>query len=145
MSLLDRIKGKPAPDVWHPGEGAYPSLFDLAPHAAVLKAKSGVFALWHLGVRPQWLRVGAAGDLALCLKAAAEALKESPFRGNGGLHAAWVFMPAVRCPGVVMHLRTRLRPVLQDFPLPGEAAWAGTPAPVQFPLPPGTSEAQASS
>ncbi len=141
MSLLDRIKGKPAPDAWHPGEGVYPSLFDLGPHAAALKAKSGIFALWHLGVRPQWLRVGAAGDLGACLAAAAEALKESPFRGNGGLYAAWVFMPAARCSGIVMHLRTRLRPILQDTPLAGETAWAGAPASVAFPLPPGTTEA----
>lgn len=145
MSLFDSIKGKPAAYIWLPGEGAYPSLFDLGPHAAALKAKSGVFALWHLGVRPQWLRVGAAGDLGACLQGAAEALKASPFRGNGGLYAAWVFMPTARCPGIVMHLRTRLKPVLQATPLPGEVAWAGIPVPVQFPLPPGTSEPQASS
>lgn len=140
MSLLDRIKGKPPADAWHPGEGAYPPLFDLGAHAGALKAKSGVYALWHLGVRPQWLRVGAAGDLAACLMAAAEALKESPFRGNAGIYAAWVFLAPARCPGIVTHLRARLKPALQDMTLAGEAAWSGAPAPVVFPLPPGTTE-----
>ncbi len=138
MSLLDRIKGKPPADAWQPGEGAYPSLFDLGAHATGLKAKGGIFALWHLGVRPQWLRVGAAGDLAACLTAAAEDLKDSPFRANGGLYAAWVFMAPARWPGVVMHLRERLKPALQDMMLTGEAVWSDAPAPVVFPLPPGT-------
>ncbi len=138
MSLLDRIKGKPSADAWHPGEGAYPSLFDLGAHAGALKAKSGIFALWHLGVRPQWLHVSAAADLAICLAAAADALKDSPFRGNGGLHVAWVFLPAARCPGVVAHLRARLKPVLQHLTFAGEAAGRDAPAPIVFPAPPGT-------
>lgn len=140
MSLLDRIKGKPPADAWHPGEGAYPSLFALGDHAAALKNKGGIFVLWHLGVRPQWLRVGAGADLALCLKTAAEDLNDSPFRGNGGLYAAWVFMAPARWPGIVAHLRVRLKPVMQDTPLTGEAAWSDVPVPVVFPLPPGTTE-----
>mgnify|MGYP006273607545 CR=1 FL=1 len=138
MNLLERIKGKPA-DTWLPGEGAYPSLFALGDHGAALKGKSGVFAIWHLGVRPQWLRVGACADLSVCLKAAAEALKASPFRGNGGLYVAWVTMPPARCPGIVTYLRARLRPALQEA-VAGEATWAGAPAPTAFALPPGTTE-----
>lgn len=140
MSLLNRITGKPSADVWHPGEGAYPSLFDLGPYAAALKGRGGVFAFWHLGVRPQWLRIGAAGDLAVCLKSASEVLKDSPFRGNGGIHAAWVFLAPPRCPGIVVHLRARLRPALPEVALAGETAWSAAPAPVEFPLPPGTTE-----
>lgn len=138
MSLFGRLKGKPDPDAWHPGEGAYPSLFELAPHVAALKGKCGIFAVWHLGVRPQWLRVGATADFAHCLAAAADALKDSPFRGNGGIYAAWVFMPPARWPSVVTHLRARLKPALRDIAFPGEAAMSDVPAPGVFPAPPGT-------
>lgn len=138
MSLLGRITGKDTP--WQPAGAAYPSLFEAGAFGPALKGKSGVYTLWHLGVRPQWLRVGAGADLAACLAAAAAALKDSPFRGNGGIFAAWMFMAAGRCPGIVVHLRARLKPALQDFALAGDMVWKGVPAPVAFPLPPGTTE-----
>jgi len=137
MSLIARIKGK-AEEGWLPGEGVYPSLFSLGGHLAGLNGKSGVFTVWHLGVRPQWLRVGAGADLAVCLKALAESLKDSPFRGNGGLFAAWALLAPGRCPGIVTYLCTRLHPVSQDMAVAGETAWSTVPAPVAFPLPPGT-------
>lgn len=138
MSLFGRVTGKDTP--WQPADAAYPSLFDTGSFASAVKGKSGLYALWHLGVRPQWLRVAAGTDLAACLAAAAAALKDSPFRGNGGIFTAWAFADPGRCPGIVVYLRARLRPALGDPTLAGEIAWKGVPAPVVFPLPPGTTE-----
>ena len=141
MSLLARFtKPKTPDDSWHPADGVYPSLFDLGAHAAALDAKGGIYALWHLGVRPQWLWIGAGADLRECLIDAAGALASSPLRGNGGIYAAWAFMAAPRWPGVVHHLRGRLEPIVQDIILPGDALWETVPVPVVFPLPPGTTE-----
>lgn len=139
MSLFARLKGK-AP-AWHPGEGAYPSLFALGVHAQAVKGKGGVYAVWHLGVRPQWLRIAAGDDLLVCLNAVAQALDVSPFRGNGGIFAAWAFVDAPRRPGIVVHLRARLAPVLRDAAFPGETRWMGAPGPMAYPLPPGTTGA----
>jgi hypothetical protein len=81
MSVLSLFKKpKPPGDGWHPASAAYPSLFDLAGHGAALEGKGGVYALWHLGVRPQWLRIGAGANLMDCLKAAAAAPPVAAYR-----------------------------------------------------------------
>lgn len=135
MSLLDRFKGKTPEESWHPGEGLYPSVFDLGVHAPALKGKGGVYALWHLGVRPQWLRIGAGPDLLAAVMAAADDLASSPFRANGGIFAAWAFVAPGRWQGVVTHLEGKLAPVFRRSVHASE-----TPAPVAvvFPPPPGT-------
>lgn len=141
MSLLARFaKTKTPGDLWQPVDQAYPSLFDLKTHTLGLTGKGGVYALWHLGVRPQWLHIGAGPSLGVCLASAATALVASPWRGNGGLYAAWVFMDSARWPGIVQGLRSRLAPALQDVAFPEDAVWDPAAAHVVFPLPPGTTE-----
>lgn len=138
MGLIAKLKGRT--EDWHPDDGAYPSLFNLGGHSAAVKGKGGVYALWHLGVRPQWLHIAAGNDLHACLVGAARALAESSFRANGGIFAAWAFVDALRRPGIVSHLRVRLAPALPNAVFPGEMRWTGAPKPVEFPLPPGTTE-----
>ena len=139
MSLLARFaKPKTPDDRWHPVDQGYPSLFDLKAHAPGLNGKGGVYALWHLGVRPQWLRIGAGANLGCCLNSAAAALAASKLRANGGIYAAWALVDAARWPGIVQHLRVRLAPVLQDTVVVGDIVWDAAPAPILFPLPPGT-------
>ena len=141
MSVLSLFKKpKPPEAVWHPAGGIYPSLFDLAGHRAALEGKAGVYAVWHLGVRPQWLRAGGTANLLDSLRTAAAAPQIAAYRGNGGVFVAWTFAEAARLPGIVLHLQARLAPALQYLTFPGEtlADMAGTP--VTFPLPPGTTE-----
>lgn len=141
MSVLSLFKKpKPPADAWHPATGVYPSLFDLAGHTAALDGKGGVYALWHLGVRPQWLRIGAAGDLLGCLRVLSAVPQVAAYRGNGGLFVAWTFPEAARLPGIAHHLRARLEPALQYLVIPGEAVLDPAVVPVAFPLPPGTTE-----
>jgi hypothetical protein len=141
MSVLSLFKKPKLPeDGWRPADAAYPSLFDLAGHGAALDGKGGIYAVWHLGVRPQWLRIGAGANLLECLTAAAAAPQMSTYRGNGGVFAAWSLPDAARRPGIVLHLRTRLEPVLQHLALPGENTPDQTSTPILFPLPPGTTE-----
>jgi hypothetical protein len=140
MSVLSLFKKpKPPEDKWHPANAAYPSLFDLSGHAAALDAKGGIFALWHLGVRPQWLRVDASANLLDSLKAVADVPEIRAYRRNGGLFVAWSYPEVTRQPGIVLHLRTKLEPALQYLVLPGETV-AAAPTPFMFPLPPGTTE-----
>ena len=138
MSLLDRFRSKTPDEGWRPGEGLYPSLFDVSAHVPALKGKGGVYALWHLGVRPEWLRIGAGPDLLACLAAAAGDLASSSFRGNGGIFAAWAFVAPARWPGVITHLEAKLDPVFRSTAAVGEGQAPALPAPVVFPLPPGT-------
>ena len=141
MSVLSLFKKpKPPADLWYPANAAYPSLFDLAGHTAALDGKAGVYALWHLGVRPQWLRIGAGANLLDCLRILSAVPPVAAHRANGGLFVAWAFPDAARLPGIVLHLRTRLEPALQHLVLPGEAVLDPAVVPVVFPLPPGTTE-----
>ena len=141
MSVLSLFKKpKPSEDAWHPANAAYPSLFDLAGHAAALEGKGGIYALWHSGVRPQWLRIGAGTDLRKGLAALSAVSQVAGYRGNGGLFVAWAFLDAARLQGIVLHLRLRLEPALQYLVIPGETALDPAAIPAVFPLPPGTSE-----
>ncbi|MHB1207682.1 MAG: hypothetical protein ACYCZX_19115 [Rhodospirillaceae bacterium] len=141
MSVLSLIKKpKPPEDAWYPASGVYPSLFDLAGHTPALDGKGGVYALWHLGVRPQWLRIGAGADLLGCLRALPAVPQVAAYRGNGGLFVAWTFPEAARAPGIILHLQARLEPVLQYLAVAGEAVLDPAVAPVAFPSPPGTIE-----
>lgn len=120
MSLLARLtKPKTPHDRWQPADQVYPSLFDIKTHAAALNGKGGVYALWHLGVRPQWLRIGAGPNLLDCLNGAAAGLADTTLRGNGGIYVAWAFVDAARRPGIVQYRRNRLEPVLQHVVLTG--------------------------
>jgi hypothetical protein len=141
MSVLSLFKKpKPPENSWYPAAATYPSLFDLSGHASTLEGRAGLYALWHLGVRPQWLKVGAGTNLMDCARAAALAPQIAAFRGNGGLFMAWAFPAATQMPGIVLHLQTRLAPTLQYLSLPGNIVIDAAAAPTVFPLPPGTTE-----
>jgi len=77
----------------------------------------GVFALWHLGVRPQWVYVGAADDLASAFDAARNDPDMLAYDRNGGLYVAWADLPPEQRPGVVVHLRAALVPAVSASPL----------------------------
>ena len=70
-SLVDKLTGKSDRGSWQPAAGPYPRLISMDEAApSVLKNKGGVFALWHRGVRPQWIYIGYTPDLWAALLAA---------------------------------------------------------------------------
>ena len=128
--LFKPKKQEDPPSPWHP-QGPYPALFsDMTPEPV-----SGVFAFWHLGVRPQWVFVGGAGDLS----AAAEAARQDPdllaYDQNGGVYMAWVPLEMDVVPGVIFHLRGELLPAISDSPLEALCAVPEGTLPLSFPAP----------
>jgi hypothetical protein len=111
----------------------YPTLFEM--NASALNGRGGVYLIWHLGVRPQWLCVGQSADLAKSFATLAKAPDIVLFRANGGVFAAWSFMDPERRPGVVRYLSELLKPSLQ-----GSAMAPANVTPIPIALPPGTQE-----
>ncbi len=118
---------KKEPDVrgWFPADGAYPRL---SANITGVPARPGVYTLWHRGVRPQWLRVGAANNLASMF---AEMVDAPEIVALGvDVFVTWALPPANQHAGIIRFLADVLQPALQDT--------VDAVAPIAFPLPPGT-------
>lgn len=136
------IAGKPSQPaaIWHPLDRLYPRLLDFDPGAAGLTGKLGVYAIWHLGIRPQWLRVGANQDLGTAFGAFARTAWIQTFHGNAGVFIAWAVPPQNQCAGMAGFLAEKLRPSFQGEAYSGDLALDSSVTPIAYPLPPGTQE-----
>jgi len=104
-----------------------------------LAGREGLYAIWHLGVRPQWLRVGAASDLGGAFFGLRQATWVASHEGNAGIYLAWAFPPSGQALGMAKLLAERLKPTFQSEPFsPDQTLDPTTPA-IDCPLPPGTS------
>ncbi len=133
-------RGTSPPVAWQPDGGRYPRLLSFDPRP--LAGRSGLYLLWHLGVRPQWLRAGFAKDLG----AAAAHLSKTPeiaaFIPHDGPFLTWAFCAADAAPGLVNFLGSRLNPVLQDLVLVCDMIVDPAATPVACALPSGTKDIQ---
>jgi hypothetical protein len=115
---------------------------DPYPRLATLDAKgvagqAGVYAVWHLGVRPRWLRVGGGADLGLLIPSLQHHPDLRAMEIHGGVFVAWAAVQVAEIPGAVASLAAQVAPVLQGPVLAGEVAPGALPV-SPFPLPPGT-------
>jgi hypothetical protein len=76
-------------------------------------AGSGVFVVWHGGLRPRVIRVGC-GDVAQRLAAFRDDSKMMAYGHFGPLQVAWADVPEARARGVAKFLASRLRPMHAD-------------------------------
>lgn len=123
---------------WQPAGRPYPRLLDFVPGPEGLLGREGIYAIWHLGVRPQWLRVGAALNLGTALHGLTQADWVAAHRDNAGVFLAWASPPQNQCIGMVRYLAETLTPAFQDRSFPGDRTIDLTAAAVVCPLPPGT-------
>jgi hypothetical protein len=130
-------RGSSPPDVtpWLPRDAPYPRLRSVAA-AALGGTGSGVYACWHLGIRPRWLRVGGAVQLPTAIASLQNCADVTQHDANGGVFVAWTFLAQEAVAGVVSHLIAQLQPAVQAVVLPGEIA--PTIDMRAYPLPPGT-------
>ncbi|HCX14006.1 MAG TPA: hypothetical protein DGZ24_01660 [Rhodospirillaceae bacterium] len=123
---------------WQPVDQVYPRLCDFETLATSFSNRGGIYTIWHLGVRPQWLRVSATKNYAETF-AALSALEEvALYDRNRGVFFAWAHAPSEQWAGIVQSLATCLAPALQGLSLETEAFLDIAAKPVNFPLPPGT-------
>ena len=120
---------------WLPADQNYPHLLNLG---AVAPAKDGIYAIWHLGVRPQWLRVGATANLAAALTALARLPWTLVHQSNGGIFVAWAHPPKEQQAGIARFLVETLNPAFQEMNFALDLTFDRDIVPHTFPLPPGT-------
>ena len=126
LSTLIKAATAAVTQPWRPSNAQYPALagFD----AGAMAGQSGVVALWHLGVRPAWLRVVGGADLAVLVRAAQADLEIRAAEAHGGVYVAWALLVPPAVPAAVASLTLQLG---LGKALPPEGA-------APFPLPPGT-------
>jgi len=137
--LFDGGGATASASLWHPQDVPYPRLLQLDLRARGPGQRAGVYLVWHLGVRPRWLRAGGAANLDAALRALTRRPEIASSDANGGVFVAWAFLTLEQIPAAVGSLAARLRPALQRLVQRDEMG-AGATSDV-FPLPPGSGPA----
>lgn len=129
------------PDVsWLPTGRAYPRLIGFDAHE--LAGRSGLYLLWHLGVRPRWLRAAYSIDLGLAASSLAGVPELIDVERHDGPFLCWSFSPASDAAGLVSFLAQRLNPALQDVALACDLPIDRKAPAIECPLPAGTEDVQ---
>lgn len=140
-SLVASMRASAEPvSPWQPLGAPYPLLMNFDPLAIGVSASPGLIAIWHLGVRPQWLKVAAASNLQVAIRSAAQTQAILSYRPNGGVYLAWAPVQTASLAGVTGFLIERLKPALQAARLVGEIDVPTDTKLVNFSFPPGTME-----
>ena len=136
-SLVDKFRTTDAAaSPWFPRDAPYPLLVTFDP--VMVQPVAGIAAVWHLGVRPQWLKIAAAANLQVLIRSAAQNAAIISYRPNGGVYLAWAPLPANQMHGAAAHLIGRLKPALQTVRLHGEVDIPADAKHATIPDPPGT-------
>lgn len=141
-SVFQRLTGALTPArqdaAWHPERQGYPRLLTF--DARTLNGKSGLYVVWHLGVRPQWLRVGFATDLAAAIAVLAKTPEIAAFAPHDGPFVSWSFGSVAEASGRVNFLAASLLPAAQNLVLSCDVVVDPAAAPIPCPLPAGSSD-----
>lgn len=138
LSFLFGDQNKPPPDpYWQrdPSQRFY-RLIRMQPGRPNLTGRGGVFVLFHKGVQPGWVYVGAATDLAVAVERLQEHRAVGRLEARGGLYMTWAFIRQDKRDGVVAYLRQHMKPEVVDSALDRELGCrpeGATPIPVQGP------------
>jgi hypothetical protein len=79
-----------------------------------LVGKSGVFVIWHGGLRPRWVYVGASSNMANDLDRLADDDEIMDYEVNGGLFVTWACIRAEFQDGVVKFLNEAMDPLVEN-------------------------------
>ena len=123
--------GPPEDPKWsRTANGLFRRFANLDPEAEGLGGKSGVFVVWHGGLKPRWVYVAASADLAGALHDAVEEEDVMAYAVHGGLFVTWAFIKAEFQGGVVKYLNEAMDPLVEN---PAAAVAADRPIAVIFP------------
>lgn len=107
--------GPPIDPNWERNKkGKFYRLSHLDTAAAGLQGYGGVFVIWHSGVKPQWVYVGASDNLARAIDAAAEDDDIMSYEVNGGLFVTWSPILKLRQNGVLRFLAEAMKPAVEN-------------------------------
>lgn len=73
-----------------------------------------VYVIWHGGVRPGWVYVGLAEDLAMDITDAKQSREIMAYDMRGGVFITWQTFPDKQAPGVFAFLSEVLQPEVRN-------------------------------
>lgn len=107
--------GPPLDPEWvRNARGKFHRLMVLDTDAERLNGLSGVYVIWHSGVKPQWVYVGASNNLGHAIDRAVEDEDITSYEVNGGLYVTWSPILDARQDGVVKFLHDAMRPAVEN-------------------------------
>lgn len=139
MALFGR--GNDAPPVYaepqdpkwvRASSGHFHRLVHIDPEEEGLSRASGVYVIWHSGVKPGWVYAGRSNDLATALHEAGNSDDIMSYEVHGGLFVTWALVKDEFQNGVLKYLTDTMRPHIAN---PAAAKIDDYPVPV---LPPGS-------
>ncbi len=115
----------------------YHRLLLMDPARAGLEGLSGVYVVWHSGLRPRWIFVGKSPDLAATLLKLANDEEIKEYEVHGGIFVTWAPIRDEHQDGVLHFLHTIMKPLIANpeapradvVPIPVYAPKAATAAP----------------
>lgn len=102
------------PDWARNKRGKFHRLTMLDTLAEGLNGLSGVYVIWHSGVKPQWVYVGASDNMGHAIDWAAEDDDIFSYEVNGGLYVTWSPILKERQGGVLKFLHDSMRPAVEN-------------------------------
>jgi hypothetical protein len=98
---------------------------------AGLAGIGGIYAIWHGGLRPEWVSIGKSDDLAAAFRDLAGNEDIRNYNVRGGLFVSWALIREEFRNGVLRFLNDSMKPLVPGPDTPGENV---TPIPVIGPL-----------
>lgn len=95
-------------------EGGFFEFYSLDPEEQGLGGVSGVYLIWHGGVRPEWVYAGHTNDMASAFHAAGTNKEITYYEKNGGLFVAWAPVMEQYRPGVVKYLELNFKTMVAN-------------------------------
>lgn len=96
-------------DWWRNARGKYPRLAFIEPVEDGLSGVGGVYVIWHRGVRPRWVYVGAGYDMGKAVEQARSNRDIADLEVHGGLFFTCSPVKEGYRDGVVRYLHESLR------------------------------------
>lgn len=79
-----------------------------------LHGTKAIYVLWHGGMKPGWVYVGMADDLAMDLTDARQNREIMDYDTRGGLFVTWATFPDEMMPGIFAFLNDVLAPEMRN-------------------------------
>ena len=129
---VPRFAGGPLQDPkWARSErGSFHRLVHIDPEQEGLDGVSGVYVVWHAGIRPAWVYVGRSTDLARTFHDLGNNDDVMSYEVHGGLFISWALIRHDYQDGVVRFLTDTMAPLVANPAAPGDAV---EPVPVAAP------------
>ncbi|MBT4933551.1 MAG: hypothetical protein HOL66_06705 [Rhodospirillaceae bacterium] len=100
--------------------GKFHRLLITDPEKLGLNGASGIFVLWHGGLKPQWIFVDKSRDLGHDLDAYLDDEDVMNYESRGGVFASWAMVRPEYQDGVLKYLLESMAPLIDNPKPPGK-------------------------